>query len=154
MVARRLQGPLTTTIRMWVDGESPDGRHLEAGAIVAEWAGRTGHPTSYGLLGIAPASTASRLPSRCRDRLAESLAEEDDAVRFGLPDEYRPATAEALRVQRGGWEVLVAAHGEIGSSPMAFRRIAEFLLRLSPSGPRGGQPIPPFLSAWEEATAL
>jgi hypothetical protein len=134
---RRLERPAPLTrIRLWSHGQSPDGQQLPPAAWVAEWAGQAGHPTSYGLLGIAlhNGSVTFSIPT-AETTFEENLAGANDVVRFGLPEEYRAATAEALsECEPSGWQVLVAAHGEIGSSPMGFRRVAAFLVRLTALG--------------------
>jgi len=119
-------------IRLWMAGASPDGPPLPLASTVAEWAGRTGHPTSYGLLGVAPASC-----SGVRFLLPEgrvfvgALAGRNDEVIFGLPEPYRKEVESVLLGDpTRGWDVVVAAHGRVGSSQMAFRRLATFVLNL------------------------
>jgi hypothetical protein len=133
-VIRTLEGnrPLAR-VRLWVGGASPDGRPLPSSSTVAEWAGRTGHPTSYALLGAAPGSEGIRFLVPGGDVFVESLAGHGDEVTFGLPDVYKREVEDVLLQQAPflGWDVLVAAHGRFGSSQMAFRRLATFLLKLN-----------------------
>lgn len=61
----------------------------------------------------------------------DALAGQNDEVTFGLPDPYQKEVETVLLGDpSGGWDVVVAAHGGIGSSQMAFRRLAAFLLKL------------------------
>jgi hypothetical protein len=84
------------------------------------------------LLGIAPAANGVTVsvPDDER-RFEENLAGSLDVVHFGLIDEYRDAVVKTLGQSRSpGWEVFVAAHGHIGSSYSAFRRLAAFLVEV------------------------
>jgi hypothetical protein len=49
-------------------------------------------------------------------------------VAFGLPAEYRHGVAEVIERSLQPVEVTLAAHGQAGSSILAFRRVATFLL--------------------------
>ena len=102
-------------------------------ALVVEWAGRSGHPTSYALLGARPtiAGVTVSLPSTAV-AFPESLAGVGDTVFLnGLLDEYFPAFVDVLGEDtEQGWEVLTAAAGEVGSSINAFRWVARFFTSL------------------------
>ena len=119
-------------IRLWTGGASPDLRPLPSSSTVAEWAGRTGHPTSYALLGAAPGNEGIRFSVPAGKFFVEALAGHGDEVTFGLPDAYKREVEDVLLQQppSPGWDVLVAAHGRFGSSQMAFRQLATFLLKL------------------------
>jgi len=117
-------------LRIWTGGASPDGRRLPPEAVVGEWAGQSGHPSSYALLGVTPAAAGVTFvvpmgAARFRDSLAGSA---DDVV-FGEPGERERQFIEEVlkRDASRGWGVLVAASGRAGSSPMAFRWLAKFL---------------------------
>jgi hypothetical protein len=118
-----------TRLRLWTLGDSPDRERLPADVVVAEWTGRLGHPTSYALLGVAPQPTGVTFTASSEGRQFEdSAAERFDVVAFGLPESYRAAVEDELgKDVSSGWNVVLGAHGQFGSSPMAFRRIASFL---------------------------
>ena len=125
-------GPGSFRLRLWTTPDNPG--PLGPGGLGVEWAGRTGHPTSYALLGghLAPGGSG-RVDIQGTGRYTESLAGQSDRVEFGLLDEY----TEYLSLGLGdGVVVTVGAHGYVGSSPMAFlcagRRLAACL--------RGGVP--------------
>ena len=115
-------------LRIWTGGDSPNGRDLAAQAVVAEWAGRTGHPTSYAALGGAPTAGGTTVSVETVGPVfLDALAGRTDTVRFGLPDEYRREVEAVLATRECHLDILVAAHGVVGSSPVAFRRMATFL---------------------------
>ncbi len=101
--------------------------------IIVEWAGHTGHPSSYGLLGATPTDspTHADLALDHEEReFPQSLAGTADQVSFGLLNEYWPAIASATSVSNFPITVRVAAHAQIGSSPIVFRRLANLLAPL------------------------
>lgn len=110
-------------MRIYTDGESPDGGQLPAGAVCLEWAGRTGHPSPYGLLGGWRDDTGKVVAPVNGERFKSALTGRNDRVFFGLPQEYRDAVEQ---VQRATGDVVlpVAAHGELGSSVVVFRWLA------------------------------
>ncbi|HEY3608839.1 MAG TPA: hypothetical protein VGL06_15150 [Pseudonocardiaceae bacterium] len=59
-----------------------------------------------------------------------SLARNSDQVEFGLPQEYLPAIADLA----GQLVVTVAAHGQVGSSLVVFRRLASVLMDFLTNG--------------------
>lgn len=95
-----------------------------------EWAGRAGHPSSYGLLGGAP-SDKNRVGVWPSDaKFNDSLASGADDVRWGLPSEYERAILGAVESEPQRVVVGTAAHGAIGSSSLIFARLAKLLSRL------------------------
>jgi hypothetical protein len=104
-----------------------------------------GPRADYGALGaqFVPDDTDSlviQVPKSGLDAgnlLADSLAASSDTVRIGLPKEYSQAVlagtlnCEAL-VSLGSGELtfLCAAHGEIGSSPWVFSKLACIIVQL------------------------
>jgi hypothetical protein len=118
-------------LRVWTGGRGPGGHDLAVGEVVVEWAGQSGHPSSYALVGcvrrgdqvvLAVATDGPGYP--------DALAGRADSVAFGLPCEYRAAVGDVLRETGYPVEVTVAAHGSLGSSRTAFRRVAGFLVAL------------------------
>ena len=123
------ESPLSR-LRIWRDGESPDGQTLPTEAVVVEWAGRTGHPTSYALLGIATRNSGIELSIPVGSTTyQDSLAGTTDEVTFGTPTEEQIVTIQdvLLRDDSNGWNVKVAALGRFGTSQMAFRWVAGFI---------------------------
>jgi hypothetical protein len=94
-VLRRPRG--TADIRIWQPPDWPLGHARDAG-IAIEWQRQAGHPTSYGLLGGAVAEEVELAVEPDGPDFAGSLAGTADQVRFGLPDEYRASTLDALRL--------------------------------------------------------
>ena len=89
--------------------------------VLVEWAGRVGHPSSYGLLSGANASRPRIAVSDEGPALfRESLAGRADTVVWGLPDEYKSNVLTVLQDQAQAALISRAAHGEIGSSPRVF----------------------------------
>ncbi len=121
------------SLRIWTTPGVHSGSDLPATATV-EWAGRTGHPSSYGLLGGARSSAPriSVFPSGAKFR--GSLARSSDEVRWGLPAEYEAAIAEAMEDQPQAVVVSQVAHGRIGSSMYVFRCLTVLLCRLLAGG--------------------
>lgn len=121
-VMRELERGQMSRLRIWT---APDG---PAGAVVAdvcvEWIARPGHPSSYGLLGGYLGATPSEPVAWPAGPYPQSLAGGTDRVEFGLPKEYIPAIADLA----GQLVVTVAAHGQVGSSLLVFRRLASVLL--------------------------
>jgi hypothetical protein len=95
--------------------------------VHVEWAGRVGHPSSYGLLGgtRVDKSVVRIQPSGAKFR--DSLASGADDVRWGSQPEFEVAILDALQSQPQGVLVSQAAHGAIGSSPYVFARLARSL---------------------------
>lgn len=126
---RQLERP-GAKLRIWAGEQSPDGQVLPPNAVVGEWAGQVGHPTSYALLGVVPVPSGVTFSMPIRTaRFEESLAGSSDEVSFGQPAEReRQFIDDVLGSDgSGGWSVLVAACAPFGSSPMAFRWMASFL---------------------------
>jgi hypothetical protein len=119
-----------TRLRVWAGQERPDGQPPAATDVVVEWAGRTGHPTSYALLGAQRSGPKSTISVQRGDIYAEALAGRNDTVYSGLLDSYEDAVLEVIAESTSPITVSTAAHGLVGSSPMAFRRVAAFLVRL------------------------
>lgn len=113
-------------MRIYTDGESPHGAQLPAGAVCLEWAGRTGHPSSYGLLGGWRDGTGAMLAPTDGEPFKSALAGNNDNVFFGLPAQYRDAVEQVQRTQ-SDIVFAVAAHGLVGSSEWVFRRLARAL---------------------------
>jgi len=109
-------------LRVYRRGEPvPGQRVVHPDQIAVEWAGRAGHPSSYGLLGgIAEASTVEPMPV---GTFANALAQAD-IVAFGLPEEF------AAAAQRDSVVITIAAAGEAGSSVNVFRALASMLVTL------------------------
>ena len=104
-------------MRIYALGERlPGQRDAPHGQVVVEWAGRLGHPSSYGLLGIAPGAPRAKIVDAPFPR---SLAGRLDVVRFGLPPEYVAVV--------DGEDITVAAHGAAGSSVLVFRALLAVL---------------------------
>jgi hypothetical protein len=143
-----------TQLRIWRGGESPDGQALAADAIVVEWTGRTGHPTSYALLGIVPTDSDFEVSIPASDApYLESLAGGSDQVSFGsLTDEQVVAIRDALGTEHSnGWNVAVAASGLIGSSQMSFRWVAGFIRLLMTQTVAHGPEDQSIWSIWDQA---
>jgi hypothetical protein len=117
LVIREIERP-GERLRVWDDARGPLGDGGEGVAV--EWAGRVGHPSSYGLLGGRESGGAQTDHVESIGYVS-SLAGASDAVEFGLPDEYRDAVRDEFGTR---FEVVVAAHGRIGSSERVFRRLA------------------------------
>jgi hypothetical protein len=100
-------------------------------SATVEWAGRVGHPSSYGLIAGALAETtgvvAGELPPT---RFRDSLAGRSDKVLWGLEDEYRIAIEAALAEEVRSVLVSRVAHGEVGSSAYVFAALTRFLCRV------------------------
>lgn len=128
-------------LRVTTGGDSPDGRKLSQNAVVVEWAGRVGHPTSYALLGLVPRSSGVTFSmSTDRAPFPESLAGASDEVTFDdLNDRWRAVIREVLEQTARGWDVVVAAAGKYGSSEMAFRFVAAFIGAFIPSLEEGNE---------------
>lgn len=102
---------------------APDGPRIDCrDDLVLEFAGRIGHPSSYGLLGGhgVPGQTTYELRVAGRP-FVESMAARGDDVEFGLPSEYRRAISGSVAT---GLVVTVAAHGRVSSSQLVFRWLA------------------------------
>ena len=95
-----------------------------------EWAGRAGHPSSYGLLGGAPASVPRWALVEADASFRGSLAAEADEVHWGLPDEYERAVWETLVDQPVSAAITHAAAGAVGSSPHVFQALTIMLCRV------------------------
>lgn len=99
---------------------------LAEGEYLVEWAGRVGHPSSYGCLGGRGSSrTGVDVHSARSGRpFRTSLAGRGDTVCWGLPDEYRTALdGVALDLI-----VTHAAHGHASSSNFVFTSLARVLM--------------------------
>ena len=121
-------------LRIYGRGEPlPGETSAPEGRVVVEWAGRTGHPASYKLLGATetdrPTDTGIELEYEGVEFEA-SLAGPADRVVFGLLDEYRGAIRAASSVFTFPMIVRVAAHAQIGSSTIVFERLTDLLAPL------------------------
>jgi hypothetical protein len=114
-------------LRVWTGEGGP--LSLPPGSLGVEWAGRLGHPSSYALLGgsLAPQPEAHH----GSETLNKTLAGRHDRIHSGFVEEYREAVEAA---SQGRLHVTAAAHGEIGSSPAAFARVATLLCNLLEEG--------------------
>src|SRR5215475_4573286 len=108
---------------------STSGSHGPTWAHV-EWAGRVGHPSSYGFLGGTRVDKSGVRVQPSGAKFRDSLASAADDVRWGLEPEYEVAILDALESQPQGVLVSQAAQGAIGSSPYVFARLARFLGRI------------------------
>jgi hypothetical protein len=118
-------------LRIWTNDVGSDGRDLLASEVVVEWAGQSGHPTSYALLGGLRRGDGGTLSApSAGPPYRSSLAGRADHVTFGLPVSYRDEVATMIQRSLRPVEVTLAAHGVAGSSRMAFRRVTVFLLNL------------------------
>jgi hypothetical protein len=95
--------------------------------LTVEWAGRAGHPSSYGLLTGRRAVRASIGAPDTGVAYLDSLAAGADDVRWGLPSEYRQAVAAAVAGLPEPLRITDAAHGLAGSSPHVFRVLTGLL---------------------------
>jgi hypothetical protein len=102
--------------------------------VHAEWAGRVGHPSSYGLLGGTRVDKSAVRIQASGAKFRDSLASGADDVRWGSQPEFEVAILDALQSQPQGVLVSQAAHGAIGSSPYVFARLARFLGRILTTG--------------------
>jgi hypothetical protein len=114
-------------LRIWTGNDGP--LPLPPECLGVEWAGRLGHPSSYALLGgsLAPQTQSASDSRRVKDTLAGTL----DTVHAGLPAEYREAVRSATEDRL---HITTAAHGEVGSSQVAFAHVATLLLGLLENG--------------------
>ena len=154
MTMREFERPMPLTrLRLWTDGASPDReRRLSDTAIVAEWAGHIGHPTSYGLLGLDRTTTGVVFSNTTAGMpYTDALPGGADEVTFDLGGRECDAVREILSAEPSrGWEVVIAASGVVGSSPMAFSLLAVFVQRLF-DHPNIITDVPSVWAAWEEA---
>lgn len=123
----------TMSLRVESDVASHTGSALPSWATV-EWAGRIGHPSSYGLLGGAPARVPSVNVREGGGRFTDALAASVDDVRWGLPLEYEGPVLEVLVAQPRPVYITRAAHGLIGSSEMVFRALTRLLCQILTAG--------------------
>jgi hypothetical protein len=98
--------------------------------LTVEWAGRVGHPSSYGLLTGRRSARASIGVPAAGVAYLDSLASGADDVRWGLPAEYRSAVVETVAGLAHPVRITDAAHGLAGSSPHVFRTLTGLLSRL------------------------
>lgn len=125
--------PAMSVRLQWTHGFR-SGSGLPSSANV-EWAGRIGHPSSYGLLGGTRTTGAPQVavwPDAAPFR--HSLAGRGDHVRWGLPQEYEAPLLDALRRQPVPMRISTAAHGEVGSSLHVFQSLAALLGRVLAAG--------------------
>ena len=102
--------------------------------LTVEWAGRAGHPSSYGLLTGRRTSRPSIGAPDAGVAYRDSLAAGADDVRWGLPAEYRRPVADALAALPEPLRITDAAHGLAGSSPHVFRVLTGLLSRMLTTG--------------------
>ncbi|QIM20242.1 hypothetical protein G7075_02225 [Phycicoccus sp. HDW14] len=122
------QGP-QTRLRVVRGVGTPDGSR-RPGWLHGEWAGRVGHPSSYGLLGGTRAQASSIRVAESGATFRDSLAGASDDVRWGLEQGYEPAIMAALGAQLQPVLITTAAHGSLGSSPHVFGCLARLLSAL------------------------
>jgi hypothetical protein len=81
------------------------------------------------LLGVAPQPTGVSVTASSEGpAFEESAAAAADSVAFGLPECSRAVVQSELgKDASSGWDVVLGVHGEVGSSEIAFQRIASFL---------------------------
>ncbi len=113
-----------------------------ARTVIMEVAARLGHPSSYGLLGLAfePGGDQLRLgvswSSAEGSSWAQSLAGRADDVRPGLPRRFAAVVLEVLMAESAGCfppgsiRVVRAAQGLIGSSEVFFRWLTRATVHL------------------------
>ncbi len=101
-----------------------------------EWAGRVGHPSSYGLLGGRRTSGDAQVAVTYdgTPTYKGSLAGRSDKVLWALPAEYERAVINVLRQQPVPVVVTDAAHGEVGSSEYVFHTLAAMLGHVMAAG--------------------
>ena len=123
---RELDGPLgRERLRVWTAPDGPGGAPTPTDGLCVEWAGRVGHPSSYALLGGRLADgNAGQVRMDWTGRYRGSLAGAADVVEFGLPEEYQVAVGRGVA---GAVQVTLAAHGQVGSSPVVFARVGRLL---------------------------
>src|SRR5688500_12077622 len=81
--AVRRPRPLTA-LRLWSEDDWPVAGVHPRRAVAVEWAGQTGHPTSYALLGAVHAQGGDVRPYPGGEAFGGSLAGKTDHVTFGL----------------------------------------------------------------------
>lgn len=116
-------------LRVVRGASTPDGSR-RPGWVHIEWAGRVGHPSSYGLLGGTRAQASSIRVTESGAKVRDSLAGAGDDVRWGLEQGYEPAIMAALDAQLQAVLITTAAHGSRGSSPHVFGCLARLLSAL------------------------
>jgi hypothetical protein len=99
----------------------------------AEWVGRAGHPSSYGLLTVTRAARPSNVSTHTGTLFTDAMTSAD-TVLWGLPQEYEVAIAPVLKDAPQELFVAEAAHGMIGSSQQVFGSLARFLCRVLAMG--------------------
>lgn len=114
-------------------GPNGRGSSLPSWATV-EWVGRSGHPSSYGLLTGARSESARIAVVDGGARFREALAGRNDSVNWGLPQEYTAAIEAVLHAEPQQVVISQAAHGEIGSSPYVFACLTRLLCRILAAG--------------------
>lgn len=108
---------------------------LNHSLVTIEWAGRTGHPSSYGLLSGTEAETCRVEVAAERGRFRDALAPSShDEVFWGLPAEYESAVVSVLHEAQPPLLVAGAAHGLVGSSQHVFAALTRLLRRLLVDG--------------------
>lgn len=119
------------TMRLTYRPASGLGSPRQPATATIEWAGRVGHPASYGLLGgaqaLAPRIGHFRLGNPLYKR---SLARGTDEVRWGLTQEYEEVVAATLATQPVSVSVSSAAVGQLGSSAQVFKALTIMLCRV------------------------
>lgn len=98
--------------------------------LTVEWAGRIGHPSSYGLLGGARSDSPMVNVGPAGGSFKRALTGRADDVRWGLPKEYAAAILASLADAAQPVSVSKAAHGMVGSSERAFVAVALLLSQL------------------------
>jgi len=128
-VIRLLRHGVGQRLRIWSDGDWPTD-HVPTRGVAIEWVGQVGHPTSYVLLGGSPSDKSGVTVGDYGPVFEDALAGAADVVRLGLLDEYRGAVDEVLANPTDDarpMTISLAAHGEAGSSIVAFRAGTIFL---------------------------
>lgn len=148
-VIRRLTRSATSKLVVWTGDDGPV--PAETDAVGAEFRGRLGHPSSYGLLiarsadspgvqiDLRPTSLAPRVPC--------------DEVTLGLTEpEYAEAIHAAGLIPDKGLVVTGVCEGYIGSSVVVFTRLVAVVSLLLTTGP-GPEALDDadLWTAWDEA---
>lgn len=127
--------------------------------ILAEFLGRYGHPSSYGLLGGTLSTSGETAPSGGvlpgdRKRYWGSLMGESATVSFGLPARYLQEVrlvSDLVLGDRNGLRIEIAAHDSVASSPYVFGALSRFVIMLLQSPDSGDEPDELLAELWNEA---
>lgn len=125
-VLERAQPRMRMRMRIVSGPTQASGSHGPAWVHV-EWAGRVGHPSSYGLLGGTRVDkSVVRIQPSGASSETRSLPGQTTSVGVCSPSSRQQSWTRCSRSLRAFF-VSLAAHGAIGSSPYVFARLARFL---------------------------